>query len=256
MQKASFHKSTAVKNNFLPKKEKNFCFSIVLLYAFIPGGEGKWYSIYLLPKKHTISSCIVLNFYKKIFFWFIKFFCIYKKHPLLVVLEKKKPWYKMCIFYKILSWKKIYLNKKSCHTQWIQMDGRTDGRTDRMNDNDIRFSTKMAKSYWHLRHPENGYGHTQFQHTFVHSSVRPFVCPSVYYRVFVTSKSQVNVFMHINWLVKLKLKWYRKYAAFFQRIIGNCLWRCFLFRIKQLTPLFLYSANNFLVEKIYNFFLK
>lgn len=149
--------------------------------------------------------------------------------------------------------KKIYLNKKSCHTQWIQMDGRTDGRTDRMNDNDIRFSTKTAKSYWHLRHPENGYGHTQFQHTYSHSLVRPFVCPSVYSRVFVTSNSQVNVFMHINWLVKLKLKWYRKYAAFFQRIIGNCLWRCFLFWIKQLTPLFLYSANNFLVEKIYNF---
>lgn len=145
--------------------------------------------------------------------------------------------------------KNLPKQKKLSYT--MNTDGRTDGRTDRMNDNDIRFSTKTAKSYWHLRHPENGYGHTQFHHTFVHSLVRPFVCPSVYFRVLVTSNSQVNVFMHINWLVKLKLKWYRKYAAFFQRIIGNCLWRCFLFWIKQLTPLFLYSANNFFLVKKY-----
>lgn len=168
----------------------------------------------MLPKKHTISSCIVLNFYKKIFFWFIKFFFVFTKIiPFLSSSRRKNRDIKCVFFIKFYREKNLPKQKKLSCT--MNTDGRTDGRTDRMNDNDIRFSTKTAKSYWHLRHPENGYGHTQFQHTFVHSLVRPFVFPSVYSRVFVTSNSQVNVFMHINWLVKLKLKWYRKYAAFF-----------------------------------------
>lgn len=51
-----------------------------------------------------------------------------------------------CVFFiKFYREKNLPKQKKLSYT--MNTDGRTDGRTDRMNDNDIRFSTKTAKSY-------------------------------------------------------------------------------------------------------------